>query len=67
MSEPEGDGDVTVYCTTSPPSVDGPRQVALFRLRRLEAEAMSAGESAVAGEFTAILEREVARDQPREA
>jgi hypothetical protein len=50
-----------------PPEVDGPRQVALFRLRRLEAEAMAASESAVADELAAILEREVARDEPREA
>jgi hypothetical protein len=48
----------------SPPDVDGPPQVALFRLRRLEAEAAAAGEHEVAHEFAGMLERETSLLHP---
>ena len=48
-------------------SVDGPRQVALFGIRRLQAEAEAAGGVAVVDELLGILQREVVLDEPREA
>ena len=57
--EPEDDGDVTAYCKPSAPSsrppVDGPRQVALFRIHRLAAAAELAGERLVAAELRLML------------